>query len=61
MFKNFHFTESVFLQFRAEAFNAFNHTQFNNPNNNIELPAVAGRVFSAKDPRIGQFGLKLYF
>lgn len=63
VFKNFHFTESVFLQFRAEAFNAFNHTQFNAPpasNRNIDLPS-AGRVTSAKDPRIGQFALKLYF
>lgn len=59
--KNFHFTESIFLQFRAEAFNAFNHTQFNNPNPNIELPTQGGRVFSAKDPRIGQLALKLYF
>jgi len=61
IFKNFKFTERITLQFRAEAFNAFNHTNFNNPNNNIELPTQGGRVFSAKDPRIGQFGLKLYF
>jgi hypothetical protein len=38
-----------------------NNTQFLNPNNNIELTAVGGRVFGARDPRIGQFGLKLYF
>ena len=61
IFKNFYFTERVSLQFRAEAFNALNHTEFNNPNTNIELPASGGRIFSAKDPRIGQFGLKLYF
>lgn len=61
IFKNFNFTERVYLQFRAEAFNAFNNTQFNNPNANIELPTQGGRIFSAKDPRIGQFGLKMYF
>ncbi|MBI1786238.1 MAG: TonB-dependent receptor [Acidobacteria bacterium] len=61
IFKNFKFTESAYLQFRAEAFNAFNHTQLNNPNNNIELTTTGGRVFSAKDPRIGQFALKIYF
>jgi len=61
IFKNFQFTESIYLQFRAEAFNAFNHSQFNNPNANIELPTQGGRIFSAKDPRIGQMALKLYF
>jgi hypothetical protein len=61
IFKNFRFNERVNLQFRAEAFNAFNHTQFNNPNTNIELPTQGGRIFSAKDPRIGQLALKLYF
>ena len=61
IFKNFRFSESINLQFRAEAFNAFNHTQFNNPNTNIELPTQGGRIFSAKDPRIGQVALKLYF
>ncbi len=61
IFKNFNFTERIYLQFRAEAFNALNHANLNNPNTNIELPASGGRIFSAKDPRIGQFGLKLYF
>lgn len=61
IFKNFNFTERIYLQFRAEAFNLFNHTQFNNPNANIELPTQGGRIFSARDPRIGQLGLKIYF
>ncbi len=59
--KNFYFREGVFLQFRTEFFNVLNHTQFGNPNNNIELRNLGGRVFSARDPRIGQFGLKFYF
>jgi hypothetical protein len=60
IFKRFHMTERLYWEFRAEWFNAFNNTQFNNPANNIEL-ATGGQIFSAKDPRIGQFGLKLYF
>jgi hypothetical protein len=60
IFKRFYMTERLFWEFRAEWFNTFNNTQFNNPANNIEL-ATGGQIFSAKDPRIGQFGLKLYF
>lgn len=59
--KNFYLREGVFFQFRTEFFNVLNNTQFNNPNNNIELRNLGGRVFSARDPRIGQFGLKFYF
>jgi hypothetical protein len=61
LMKNFSFREGVFLQFRAEFFNVLNNTQFLNPNTNIELPAVGGRIFGARDPRIGQLGLKFYF
>ena len=32
MFKEFHITETNYFEFRAEAFNTFNHTNPNNPN-----------------------------
>jgi hypothetical protein len=70
LFKNFHFTESIKLQFRAEAFNAFNTPYFGDPNgvgfatlNSItpDAPRV-GEVRSLRTSmRIIQFGLKLFF
>jgi len=49
--------ESMALQFRAEFFNTFNHTQFNNPTGNYQS-SLMGIVRSARDPRIGQMSLK---
>ena len=53
-------TESVNLQFRAEFFNMPNHTNFNPPNKRLGNGNF-GRITSARDPRIIQFGLKLIF
>ncbi len=36
IFKNFPIWEQVALQFRLEAFNAFNHPNLGNPNTNIQ-------------------------
>ena len=58
--KNTAFTESVSLQFRVEAFNLFNHPNFNLPDNFLGSPTF-GRITSARDPRHIQFGLKLLF
>ena len=58
--KNTHLTESVNLQFRVEAFNLFNHPNFNLPDNFLGSPTF-GQISSARDPRHLQFGLKLLF
>jgi hypothetical protein len=52
--------ESMYLQFRAESFNVFNHTNFSAVGTNITL-STFGKVTSANDPRILQLGLKFYF
>jgi hypothetical protein len=55
--------ESTKIQFRAEAFNIFNHAQFNNPSGNFDNSGQGGfgYVTSARDPRIMQVALKLLF
>ena len=58
--KNFAFGEKMKMQFRAEFFNAVNHSNFNPPNKLLGN-STFGRIASARDPRIIQFGLKLAF
>ena len=58
--KNTRFNERFNVQFRAEAFNLFNHPNFNLPDNFLGSPTF-GRITSARDPRHIQFGLKLLF
>ncbi|HKV37554.1 MAG TPA: TonB-dependent receptor [Pyrinomonadaceae bacterium] len=60
LLKNTALTERFNLQFRAEAFNLFNHPNFNLPDNFLGSPTF-GRITSARDPRHLQFGLKLLF
>lgn len=60
LLKETQITERVKLEFRAEFFNLFNHAQFRNPSADISSPTF-GQVTSARDPRIGQMALKLYF
>jgi len=49
------------LDFRGELFNAFNHTQFFQPDGNTTDGTDFGRVKRARDPRLVQFALKFYF
>jgi hypothetical protein len=58
--KDFRFTESCSLEFRAEFFNVFNHAQFLAPNGLFNGSSF-GIVTNARDPRIGQLALKLLF
>jgi hypothetical protein len=60
LLKNTALSERVTLQFRAEAFNLFNHPNFNLPDNFLGSPTF-GLITSARDPRHIQFGLKLLF
>ena len=52
--------EAQTLEFRAEGTNIFNHTNFNNPSGTLNNPQF-GRIQSAGNPRIMQFGLKYLF
>jgi hypothetical protein len=67
LLKNTDISERVNLQFRAEFFNVWNHTQFLGPSGITGFTAgVAnsgsfGYVAGAQSPRIGQLSLKLYF
>ena len=60
MYKGFRFTERAQLQFRAETFNSFNHTQFTNPSSSL-TSGNFGQITGTYQPRIWQFGMKLLF
>lgn len=59
--KNIHVTESKYFQFRAELFNAFNHTNLGVPNLDIASNAFGTIRTTATPARIIQFGLKFYY
>jgi hypothetical protein len=61
VFKNTRIVEGKTLQFRAEAFNAFNKVNLNNPNSNASDRARLGTITGAASARIMQLGLKLIF
>ncbi len=59
--KTIQLSESKHIDFRAEFFNIFNHTQFFNPDGNSSDGAQFGQVTEAKPPRLVQFALKFFF
>ena len=60
IFKDFPIREAFHIQLRAESFNTFNHTQFNQVDGGT-ADGNFGQVTSAFDPRVLQFGGKLTF
>ncbi|HKC70531.1 MAG TPA: hypothetical protein VKB60_02855, partial [Terriglobales bacterium] len=59
--KNIAVTESTHMEFRGEFFNAFNHTQFLNPDGNSSDGSQFGQITQSRDPRLLQFALKYIF
>ena len=60
LFKDFRIKEGHALEFRAEFFNVFNHTNFSGVQTSFGT-ANYGQVTSAADPRIGELVLRYQF
>ncbi|HVF24228.1 MAG TPA: hypothetical protein VM941_14165, partial [Pyrinomonadaceae bacterium] len=61
MAKNWRFNERYGLQFRAEFFNLFNHTNFVGYNLDLSQPSAFGRLTATQSPREVQLGIKFTF
>jgi len=53
--------ESQRIQFRAEAFNAFNSVNFMNPSLTLTSPLTFGEFQGVMEPRVMQFALRWEF
>ncbi len=60
MYKDFHITEGNYFEFRAEAFNIFNHTNFSGLSTNFGASNF-GQVTSATDPRVLEMAMRFHF
>jgi hypothetical protein len=60
LFKNVVVTQGTHLQFRVEAFNIWNHTNWTTINTGI-INGIFGEVTAARDPRQMQLGVKYIF
>jgi Carboxypeptidase regulatory-like domain len=60
LYKDFHISERNMFEFRAEAFNIFNRTNFSSVQTSLGA-ANFGQVTSALDPRIFEFSLRFEF
>jgi hypothetical protein len=60
LYKTFDIMEKVHIEFRAEAFNTFNHTNPNNPTTTLSSTNY-GKITGAADPRILELAARLKF
>jgi hypothetical protein len=61
LFRNVPITESIALQFRVEAFNAFNHVNYREPSSTNIVNANYGLITAAAPPRRVQLSARLTF
>lgn len=63
LFRNINLTERFHMQFRAESYNVFNHTnpQTVNASGPTSYNAAFGQVTGVREPRVCEAGLKLFF
>jgi hypothetical protein len=59
--KTISLSETKRIDFRAEFFNIFNHSQFYTPDGNTSDGTQFGQVTQVRDPRLVQFALKFFF
>jgi len=60
LYKTFNIMEKVHIEFRAEAFNTFNHTNPSNPTTTLSSTNY-GKITGAADPRILELAARLKF
>jgi hypothetical protein len=61
LYKTFTLKERASLQFRADAFNPWNHTEFSTLGISYAVPSQFGKVIAAKNARNLMLGLRLTF
>jgi hypothetical protein len=67
LYKTFRFTERVGMEFRAESFNTWNHTQFTGVDtslgdyNSDPTKNSFGKINAVADPRVFQLGATISF